>query len=218
MRRKSSSRALPAGSRANYRRNAAGGSATVRPRPSRMESALMTSNEVTYRHYQVGETVQPFTLPRAGGGNVTLDPSAAPATVLVWTCNPCPYALAWHDRIQTVIGDYSPVGSPSCKSMPMILKSTRPILSPQWTRGSSPARWPATTCAIKTRWFRKTGEPKSPLTSSFSTAPAPWSTAVHPTPTTKFPNRMPNGSGTPSTTSWQGTGCAVHGHDRSVAP
>ena len=31
----------------------------------------------------------------------------APATVVVFTCNHCPYALAWHDRIADVARDYS---------------------------------------------------------------------------------------------------------------
>jgi peroxiredoxin len=56
--------------------------------------------------YAVGDTVDSFTLPRAGGGEVTLDPAAAKATVVVWTCNHCPYALAWHDRLQAVARDY----------------------------------------------------------------------------------------------------------------
>jgi len=38
---------------------------------------------------------------------VTLDPPAAAATVVVFTANGCPYALAWHDRIQQVARDYA---------------------------------------------------------------------------------------------------------------
>ena len=34
----------------------------------------------------------------------------APATVVVFTCNHCPYALAWHDRILEVARDYSARG------------------------------------------------------------------------------------------------------------
>jgi peroxiredoxin len=30
----------------------------------------------------------------------------APATVVVWTCNHCPYALGWHDRIVQAARDY----------------------------------------------------------------------------------------------------------------
>ena len=32
----------------------------------------------------------------------------ADATVVVWTCNHCPYALAWHDRIAAAARDYAP--------------------------------------------------------------------------------------------------------------
>lgn len=61
--------------------------------------------------YTIGDTVETFTLPRAGGGATTLEPDAARATVVVWTCNHCPYALAWHDRIQAVARDYADRGA-----------------------------------------------------------------------------------------------------------
>jgi hypothetical protein len=57
--------------------------------------------------YSIGETVEPFSLRRAGGGSVTLDPAASEATIVAWTCNHCPYALAWHDRLQAVARDYA---------------------------------------------------------------------------------------------------------------
>jgi hypothetical protein len=34
---------------------------------------------------------------------------ASPATVVVFTCNHCPYALAWHERIAAVARDYQDV-------------------------------------------------------------------------------------------------------------
>jgi hypothetical protein len=34
----------------------------------------------------------------------------AQATVVVFTCNHCPYALAWHDRVNEVARDYAPRG------------------------------------------------------------------------------------------------------------
>jgi hypothetical protein len=34
------------------------------------------------------------------------EPGDAPATVVVFTCNHCPYALAWHQRLIAVAGDY----------------------------------------------------------------------------------------------------------------
>jgi hypothetical protein len=33
-------------------------------------------------------------------------PGDAPATVVVFTCNHCPYALAWHDRLIAAAADY----------------------------------------------------------------------------------------------------------------
>jgi peroxiredoxin len=60
--------------------------------------------------YQIGDTVAPFTLPRVDGGELTVDPATAAATVVVFTANHCPYALAWHDRIQQVARDYADRG------------------------------------------------------------------------------------------------------------
>ncbi|MCD6725919.1 MAG: thioredoxin family protein [Solirubrobacteraceae bacterium] len=37
-------------------------------------------------------------------------PSGDPATVVVFTCNHCPYALAWHERLAAVARDYAPRG------------------------------------------------------------------------------------------------------------
>jgi peroxiredoxin len=49
-------------------------------------------------------------LPDTEGRVHTLDAGAAPATVVVWTCNHCPYALAWHDRIVDAARDYADRG------------------------------------------------------------------------------------------------------------
>jgi hypothetical protein len=50
-----------------------------------------------------------FTLRAAGGGEVSLSEISAgrAATVVVFTCNHCPYARAWHDRLQQVARDYA---------------------------------------------------------------------------------------------------------------
>ena len=56
----------------------------------------------------IGEQAPDFDLPAAGGGNWTLsDGDGSRATVVVFTCNHCPYALAWHERIAQVARDYS---------------------------------------------------------------------------------------------------------------
>jgi peroxiredoxin len=43
-----------------------------------------------------------------GSGDATDGP--APATVIVFTCNHCPYALAWHERLIDVARDYADRG------------------------------------------------------------------------------------------------------------
>jgi len=59
----------------------------------------------------VGELAPPMELPDTSGELQTLPmPGEAPATVVVWTCNHCPYALAWHDRIAAAHRDYADSG------------------------------------------------------------------------------------------------------------
>jgi peroxiredoxin len=53
-----------------------------------------------------GDAVPEFTLPDTEGAAVVLRGDAA-ATVVVFTCNHCPYALAWHGRLQAVARDYA---------------------------------------------------------------------------------------------------------------
>jgi peroxiredoxin len=54
-----------------------------------------------------GDTVPDFTLPDTGGADVPLRAGGAAATVVVFTCNHCPYALAWHGRINDVAREYA---------------------------------------------------------------------------------------------------------------
>ena len=51
-----------------------------------------------------------FTLPDTAGTPTPLHVDGARAAVVVFTCNHCPYALAWHDRIQAVARDYADRG------------------------------------------------------------------------------------------------------------
>jgi peroxiredoxin len=55
----------------------------------------------------VGTAAPTFALPDTDG--VEHSPGGAPATLVVFTCNHCPYALAWHDRIAAVARDYDDV-------------------------------------------------------------------------------------------------------------
>jgi peroxiredoxin len=56
----------------------------------------------------LGQAAPDFTLPDTDGNATPLGES--PASVVVFTCNHCPYALAWHERIQDVARDYEPQG------------------------------------------------------------------------------------------------------------
>jgi peroxiredoxin len=54
-----------------------------------------------------GDPAPLFELPDTDGTVVRLDPAASAATVVVFTSNGCPYARAWHDRIQDVARGYA---------------------------------------------------------------------------------------------------------------
>jgi peroxiredoxin len=56
------------------------------------------------------DPVEDFTLPDTDGNPIRLAPADADATVVAFTCNHCPYALAWHDRLNDVAREYAPRG------------------------------------------------------------------------------------------------------------
>lgn len=53
----------------------------------------------------IGDSAPAFRLPDTEG--TMHRPGGAPITVVVFTCNHCPYALAWHERIIGVARDYA---------------------------------------------------------------------------------------------------------------
>ena len=55
----------------------------------------------------IGTDAPTFTLPDTEDAQHS--PGDAPATLVVFTCNHCPYALAWHDRIAAIARDYDDV-------------------------------------------------------------------------------------------------------------
>jgi peroxiredoxin len=57
-----------------------------------------------------GERAPDFELPAADGGSHALADEDASATLVYWTCNHCPYALAWHERMLALAGDYAERG------------------------------------------------------------------------------------------------------------
>jgi peroxiredoxin len=54
----------------------------------------------------IGDRAPNFNLPDTTREMHSLEGPDAPATVVVFTCNHCPYAIAWHDRIMRVAEDY----------------------------------------------------------------------------------------------------------------
>src|SRR6201986_2590724 len=59
----------------------------------------------------IGEVAPDFSLLDTEGRKWSVASyDGAPATVLVFTCNHCPYALAWQDRIAEVANDYAARG------------------------------------------------------------------------------------------------------------
>ncbi len=60
---------------------------------------------------KVGEPAPALELEDTEGSVQSLPgPGEAPATAIFWTCNHCPYALGWHDRLVEVARDYGPRG------------------------------------------------------------------------------------------------------------
>lgn len=60
---------------------------------------------------RISERAPAFDLPATDGTRAGVaEATNPPATVIVFTCNHCPYALAWHDRIAAVAADYAEHG------------------------------------------------------------------------------------------------------------
>jgi peroxiredoxin len=61
--------------------------------------------------FGIGDTVPSFTLTDTEGVEHTVPAAEAPpATVLLETCNHCPYVIAWNPRLRAVAEDYAPRG------------------------------------------------------------------------------------------------------------
>ena len=59
----------------------------------------------------IGDQAPDFELFDTGGDSHSLlEGGGWPATAVIFTCNHCPYALAWHDRILAVASDYAERG------------------------------------------------------------------------------------------------------------
>ena len=73
-----------------------------------------TNSEVD--RYEVGDTVKDFVLKNTDGKMVSLlgylDQSDIKGVVVIFTCNTCPYAVAYEDRIIDLHNRYSEKGYP----------------------------------------------------------------------------------------------------------
>jgi peroxiredoxin len=62
----------------------------------------------TTTRFAIGDPVPPFALPDTDGTEHAVPLDAAPAaTVLVVTCNHCPYVIAWNPRLNAVAEEYA---------------------------------------------------------------------------------------------------------------
>jgi len=76
--------------------------------------------------YQVGDTATDFRLPNIDGQQVALsDYADAKGFIVIFTCNHCPYAVAYEDRIVALDKKYRPLGYPVIAVQP-----NDPIASP----------------------------------------------------------------------------------------
>jgi peroxiredoxin len=65
----------------------------------------------TTTSFQLGDTVPAFALPDTEGAEHRVPAAPAPpATVLVVTCQHCPYVIAWNPRLRAVAEAYAPRG------------------------------------------------------------------------------------------------------------
>ncbi len=61
--------------------------------------------------FQIGDAVPAFTLTDTEGAEHSVPAAEAPpATVLLQTCNHCPYVIAWNPRLRAVAEEYGPRG------------------------------------------------------------------------------------------------------------
>lgn len=58
----------------------------------------------------IGDRMPEAKLPATDGESYDLYAGDAAATVIYWTCNHCPYALAWQERLHQVARDYGDRG------------------------------------------------------------------------------------------------------------
>jgi len=75
--------------------------------------ALMSFSLTLFSQYKLGDKVENFTLKNIDSKQVSLsDYSDEKGAVIIFTCNHCPFAVAWEDRIIALHKEYAPKGYP----------------------------------------------------------------------------------------------------------
>lgn len=82
-------------------------------------SAFTTKSNITDSGYKIGDVATDFELENIDGKMVSLsDYEDAKGFIVVFTCNTCPYAVAYEDRVQGLNKKYADKGYPVIAIMP----------------------------------------------------------------------------------------------------
>lgn len=85
--------------------------------------ASLNSPSPVKKGYQIGDIVEDFKLQNIDGKMVSLsDYNNSEGVIVVFTCNTCPYAVAYEDRIVALDKKFAPQGYPVLAIMPNNIK------------------------------------------------------------------------------------------------
>lgn len=98
--------------------------------------AFATTTDPLSEGYDIGDTATDFALKNVSGETVSLsDFEQAKGFLVVFTCNTCPYALAYEDRIIALNAKYKPQGVPV-----IAINPNNPAVKPGDSFGAMKAR------------------------------------------------------------------------------
>lgn len=99
-------------------------------------SGVLLSAKNQSPEYGIGDAATDFSLPGTDGKKVSLsDYGDAKGFIVVFTCNTCPYAKAYEDRIIALDKKYKTQGYPV-----IAINPTDPVMQPKDNRGAMKAR------------------------------------------------------------------------------
>jgi peroxiredoxin len=81
--------------------------------------SAFTVNNASHKGYKVGDVAEDFSLKNIDGSMVSMsDYSDAKGFIITFTCNTCPFAVMYEDRIQALNEKYESKGYPVIAIMP----------------------------------------------------------------------------------------------------